>query len=380
MDLRQVRLRSNPRFRLVPYDRLSPAEQGAFRLLNHDREFYGILFPPPESGLPPKAVSRDAALLFLALRQPASLPNLLTDLLGLEAERRLRQLVADRVLEVESAGQFVSGPALIELPGGEQDGRVASRVARLSSEAIEYARALESLDLAATADCLYRFNAAPATPSLHGRFASVDRLHAFVQAPPDVQGRLQSDWRCESVADRWLVWSSRAAATPYKLYVSPLLEDLPKVFAVAVRAFAQVGCPTFKLGQGAFGLLRPDKLVAHFSSLDRLQRAAELIAQGAAEATAQGVPFSAPIDPAGLLSWGMDPPRFEQAPQAGSALSWRHWLCERIATYMVAARQSGGDVQAIVRQRVALDGVDPVDWTPDLAIWRAPLGTEPEVA
>jgi len=380
MDLRQARLRSNPRFRLVPYDRLSPAEQGAFRSLNHDREFYGILFSPPESGLSPRALSRDVALLFLALAQPASLPSLLTDLLGLDAERRLRQLVADQVLEVESAGQFLSGPALIELLGGEPDGRAASRVARLSSEAIEYARALESLDLAATADCLYRFNAAPATPSFHARFASVDRLHAFVQAPPDVQGRLQSGWRCETVADRWLTWSCRAAAGPYKLYVSPRLEDLPKVFAVSVRAFAQVGCPTFKLGQGAFGLLRPDKLVAHFSGLDRLQRAAELIAQGAAEATAQGVPFSAPIDPAGLLSWGMDPPRFEQAPLAASALSWRHWLCERIATYVVAARQSGGDVQAFVRQRIALDGVDPVDWTPDLAIWRAPPGTEPEAA
>lgn len=380
MDLRQARLRSNPRFRLVPYDRLSPAEQGAFHSLNDDREFYGILFPPPDSGLLPRSVSRDAALLFLALAQPAWLPSLLNDLLGPEAERRLRQLVADQVLEVESAGQFVSGPAAIELLGGRQNGRVASRVARLSSEAIEYARGLESLDLAAMADCLYRFNAAPATPSLHRRFASPDRLCAFVQAQPDVQGRLQSHWRCESVADRWLVWSSHAAPASCKLYVSPMLEDLPKVFAVAVRAFAQVGCPTFKLGQGAFGLLRPDKLVAHFSSLDRLQRAAELIADGAAGATAQGVPFSAPIDPAGLLSWGMDPPRFEAAPKAGSALSWRHWLCERIATYVAAARRSGGDVQAFVRQRIALDGVDPIDWAPDLAIWRALPGTEPEAA
>jgi hypothetical protein len=37
-------------------------------------------------------------------------------------------------------------------------------------------------------------------------------------------------------------------------------------------------------------------------------------------------------------------------------------------------------VQACVRRRIALDGVDPSDWTPDLGIWRGPAGAEQEVA
>jgi hypothetical protein len=377
VDLGQVRLRSNPRFRLIPYDRLSSTQQIEFRSLKKDRDFFGILVPPPESGLPAKSVSRDAALLFLALAESACLPNLLTDLLGNHANERLRQLVLDQVFEVEQAGRFLSGPAAAALLGVEPGLDAASRLARLSSEAIDYALALESLTVGELAARLYFFNAAPSTPALQRRFATTEQQCSFLYEVRGTEHRLRSKWRGEAIEDSWLMWSTSAVAeAAYKLYVSPLLEDLPRVFAVAVHAFAQVDCRRFKLGAGAYGLLRPDKLVAYFSSLDSLQRAAELIAGGATEAKAQGVPFSAPIDPAGLLSWGMDPPRFELAPQSDAVLSWRQWLSERIAVYVTAARQSADDVQAFVRQRIALDGVDPANWTPDLAIWRGPLGTE----
>jgi hypothetical protein len=76
----------------------------------------------------------------------------------------------------------------------------------------------------------------------------------------------------------------------------------------------------------------------------------------------------------------MDPPRFELIPQEHAVVSWRHWLSQRIAACIAAARQSGNEVQSFVRQRIALDGVDPINWIPDLAIWRGPLGTQREAA
>lgn len=376
-----MRLRSNSGFRLVPHDHLPPAERNAFRSLNEDPDFFGVLVPPPESRLPAKSVSRDAALLFLALAQPACLPSLLTNVLGASAHQRLCQLVLDQVFEVEHDGRFVSGPAALKLLGEELDLRTGSLVARLSSEAIAYAQALELLPVREMAARLYGFNAAPATPALHRRFASGDRVLAFLYAGTDTERRLRSKWRSESIDDNWLMWSdSTSAAADYKLYVSPVLDDLPTVFAVAVLAFAQVDCPRFKLGRGMYGLLRPDKVVAYFPRLDQLNRAAELIAKGAADAVAQGVPFSAPIDPGGLLSWGMDPPRFELVPEGQAVMSWRQWLSEQLATYVVAARQAGGDVPAFVRRRIALDGVDPANWTPNLAIWRGAVETKPRVA
>ncbi len=101
-----------------------------------------------------------------------------------------------------------------------------------------------------------------------------------------------------------------------------------------------------------------------------------MIRRSAAGAVAQGVPFTAPIDSDGLLSWGMDPPRFEQVLQSQQLQSWRQWLTGRIAVYVLAGREAGTDVHSFIRNRIELDGVDPVSWTPNLAIWRGPVGTE----
>jgi hypothetical protein len=374
VDLRQVRLRASPRFRLVPFDGLPSAQQNALRSLSEDPEFFGVLTPSPDSGLSTQSVSRDAALLFLALAEPACLPTLLTRLLGDAANERLRALVLDQVFEVEHEGRFVSGPAALQLLGGETPSGTA-RIAALSSQAIAYARALESVSMNEIAARLYGFNAAPSTPALQRRFASDDSVRLFLCARGDTERRVRSRWQAEATDDNWLMWSgSSADGGDYKLYVSPVLDELPRVFEAVVHALARVDCPRFKVGRGAYGLLRPDKLVAYFPSLERLQHAGELIANGAGDAAAQGVPFSAPIDAAGLLSWGMDPPRFDLVPEGQAVLSWRAWLSHRIAASVVAARQSGEEeLQAFVRRRIALDGVDPLNWTPDPAMWRRPV-------
>lgn len=381
VDPLRVRLRSNPLFRLVPCDLLPVSQRAALTPLDGDRDFFGVLLPPPESGLPAKAVSHEAALLFLTLAQPACLPHLLTNLLGAGAQQRLQQLILDQVLQIELEGQFHSGPAACGLLSSEAGRPSESRTASLSSEAIAYGAALGALPVQEVATRLYCFNAAPSTAALQRRFASDDRLRDFLGDGGDCLQVLRSKWLCEPFDDVWLMWSDGTIAPAlYKLYVSPILADFPRVFAAAVRAFAQVGCARFKVGRGAYGVLRPDKLVAYFGDLASVRCAAGLIQDLAGDAIAQGVPFSGPIDSNGLLSWGMDPPRFAWAPAGSERLSWRRWLSERIAQYVVAARSCGDDVQAFVRQRIALDGVDPASWTPDLAIWRGATGTEFEAA
>jgi hypothetical protein len=381
IDFCRARLRSNPRFRLIPHDRLAPPQRNEFKSLSEDPDFFGVLLPSEDSKYPAKSVSRDAALLFLALAEPACLPHLLAGLFGSVADDRLRQLVLDGVLEVEQADRFVSGAEALKLLTDERGRPPASRVAQLSSDAIAYATALQSLELHQVAGRLYRFNAAPSTPALQRRFATTEGQLALVSGDGAAARQLRTHWRSEPVEDSWLAWSGpHAQGAAYKLYVSPVLDDLPAVFAAATESFSRTRCTLFKLGLGAYGVLRPDKLVAYFGDLDQLLEAAERIQRSAGGARAQGVPFSAPIDADGLVSWGMDPPRFEQERAGREYQSWRHWLTERVAVYATAAGQSGTDAQAFVRARIALDGVDPSSWNPNLAIWRGPVGTEQEVA
>jgi hypothetical protein len=382
IDIGQARLRSNPKFRLVPFDLLPAQELEALRELKQTPDFYGILVPPEGSVLPVKSVSRDAALLFMTLREPACLPHLLNDLFGADVAERLRPLILDGVFEIEEAGRFVSGPSALTRIEEAREAASSSRVPGLCEDAISYAAALDGVNLRDLAARLYLFNVAPAGSELYARFARDDRLVEFLFEGSDGARRLQSRWHRETLGDAWFMWRSAvsAEAASYKLYVSPNLEHLPHVFDAALRAFAAVRCRCFKVGRGAFGVLRPDKLVAYFSTLDSLQQAAEEILGSVAGATAQGVPFTAPIDADGLLSWGMDPPRFEQVLASQQIQSWRQWLTGRIAIYVLAAKEAGTDPHSFVRNRVELDGVDPSNWSPDLAIWRGPLGSVQEVA
>jgi hypothetical protein len=118
-------------------------------------------------------------------------------------------------------------------------------------------------------------------------------------------------------------------------------------------------------------------MVAYFASLEQLRACADLIEEDLAmgelpAGSAHGVPFTAPIDAAGFLSWGMDPPRPPNADGVFPAESWRGWLASRVAIAVLSARGAGSadDVVSFVRERVALDGIDPATWTPTQAIWR----------
>jgi hypothetical protein len=380
LNLLGVRLRSNPRFSLIPIDRLPAQPSSVFVRMAEDPDSYGVLMPPVDSVLPPKSVSRDAALMFLALAEPACMPRLLTSLLGSAVDERLWPLILDDVFEVEVDGRFISGAAALRLRGAEARAEPVARVAQLSWNAITYAQRLELLSLHEVAWRLYRYNTAPSTPALQRRFPSDDDRGSLGLSDSQMARHLRSSCHRSPAQGPWLAWhrADHGGPSPFKLYVSPVLDQLPSVFSIAAEAFAKTGCSHFKLGRGVHGLTRPDKLVAHFASLDQLQRAADLIRVRAGDTQAQGVPFSAPIDPDGLLSWGIDPPGFPMQPSGFERHSWRQWLTERIAGYVMAARQDNDDVEPFVRTRIAFDGVDPQTWIPNLAIWRDPAGAGSE--
>ena len=96
-----------------------------------------------------KAVGRDVALLYLTMEKPGKLPTYLRRQLADAFGRTIAELVLDGILEVETDGVFVSGPAAHRRVIGDGEAPAASGIlARRSLDALEYAQALGSQTVA----------------------------------------------------------------------------------------------------------------------------------------------------------------------------------------------------------------------------------------
>jgi hypothetical protein len=143
------------------------------------------------------------------------------------------------------------------------------------------------------------------------------------------------------------------------------MEDFPAVFE-AVLLCVPSHATHFKIGADAWGLLRPDKCIAYFPSLDSLRDCAHAIQQSCQKVGVHGVPFTAVIDDEGLLSWGMDPPPTH--PRS----SWRQWITGRLATFLTDARRThGATAWEFALERLRHEQVDPDTFTPSTRIWSA---------
>lgn len=376
MDLLGYSFRSNPAYELVLYDRLPTGERLQLDELRSDPDFYGVLRPregAQELGI--KAVDRETALLFLTLRDAGRLPSYVGIVLGSETVRTIARLVADGVLEVEIEGVFVSGAAVFS-GARESPGRGRGRLATLAVEALRYGQALAVDDPLLLSFRLYGYNRRPLTPNWKRRLASPGAVekHLGIASGGRNRGSLDRFWTPFPPSEAWLSWGSRfpqpsfqEGRVTWKLYVSPAPEALADCFGAILDALAAAGAPSFKIGAGAPGLLRADKLVAYFPSFDRLGAAAAAIASRLDGIPAQGVPFTSEIGGDGLLSWGVDPPEGGSSTSRGGGESWRLWLTHRLARALLAARISGGEGTEPWRfalERLRLEGVDTETWTP----------------
>ncbi len=387
-DVLSRRLRASASYKLVGFDDLEQPERSALRALAEDPSFFGLL--KPENGLlPSKSVSKSAALLLLSLQSPRRIPTLIESTFG-EDTRPLHALIAEGVVEIEHTdGVFVSGAAALRLLQDDAPRPVPEHaVSRLACDAIRYAAQLDGLDAAALSARLYAFGRVPCTASCRRRFAEDGALIALLTGDGATRTLLESSWtRRDREGGAWLSWS-RTRSIPsvaYKLYVSPRLPAMPDVFAVALRSLHANRCDHFKIGRGGDGVCRPDKMVAYFSSLDDLRACATHLqaelsaARAAGPGSAQGVPFTAPLDEAGLLTWGIDPPPLAYLTPAFQTQSWRQWITSRVAVALLATKPSSppDEWPELVFRRLELDGIDCGTWLATPGLWRdapAPAG------
>jgi len=394
-----ARLRANPLYDLVLYDRLSAPERTALAELAKDPGFYGVLRHRDSATPSLKSVDRDTALLFLTLREPAELPSYVRAQLGQAAMRTVARLVADGVLEVESGGAYLSGAAaLARLPmsgGKPAPGERGGRIATLSVAALRYGQALALNDPALLTWRLYAYNRQPLTPRWQRLVPDPEAMarHLGIGAGGAHRKLLDSAWLPAEMAG-WMAWFARPRAgeageggpgrrsggPTWKLYVSPRAEALAESFGAVLEALTAARALQFKVGCDAGGLLRPDKVVAYFPSYERLAAAAGSVLARLDGAPAQGVPFTAEIGGGGLLSWGVDPPDAERSVLGGGRESWRVWVSHRLAWALSAAQTSARKTpDALVEpiepwrfalERVRLEGVDTETWAPGAALWK----------
>jgi hypothetical protein len=348
------RFRANPALELVLFDRLSAAERQSYAALRDEPDFYGLLRSRSGRG-GVKSVDRETALLFWTLdAQPGPLPSYLAQVLAGDQPATVARLVADGVLEVERDGVFVSGaPAFADLLPATPLG--GGRVAELSAAGLRYGQALVRAGFEeprGLAERLYAYNRLPPGSKRGEPFPDLDTHWP--------------DWQVPEKTSHWCIWRPRhrppfATAGRYKLYVSPLPRALGPVLGEIAASLRRHETTELKVGD----LLRPDKLVAYFAGFEPLAAAAAELERRLAGLPAQGVPFTAPIDLAGLLSWGFDPPLSAQSAVWQGRESWRFWICNRLARALLDAHRDGAAEPArFALLRLGLEGVEAATWTP----------------
>lgn len=379
-NILEASFRANPGYQLFLFDRLPPEQQDALRDLTKDPGLYGVLIPKEDGARNTKSVCRDTALLLFALGQPGPLPAYVRTMLGENCNRAIAELVLDEVLQIEREGAFVCGSPAYDLiynrrPATETEGTLP----RLTRAALEYGQALDIEDCGKISARLYFYNRVPVSAFWKRRFPGQDAVASYlgIESGGAIRRHLEGRWvrlKPTSESEGWFQWQASADRAPeagvrqvYKLYASPRPEFIREAFQVFVEVLTDSPAHHFKVGYDAAGLLRPDKMVAYFWNLETLRDAAKQIGARLSGCAAQGVPFTAALQDEGLLSWGIDP-----LPERGTLSwqerpSWRLWITNRLATALVAAKNSqnsGLEPWRFALERLRLENVDTDTWTP----------------
>jgi hypothetical protein len=347
-------LRANSAYTLHAWDSVPQEYRQSLSATLDPESVAGVLVAGPGSALPDKVVGPGGAALFNRLQRPGRAVDVPAALLA--------RLVLDGVLEIWTDEGFRSGPAAHELlleprPWPAAGGRISA----LSLAALSYAERLPAVGVAVLTARLYGFGRVPLSGRWARAYPGPDAILGLLGS-----GGLEQDWNGPDRGD-WLSWhrTTEPAAgaagpeLPYKLYISPHVDELTEVLPAAVAALTATDASRFKIGADAAGLLRPDKFVVYLRDAGQLRTVAGELARALAGARPHGVPFSAELAGDGLLSWGGDPPR-DAGPAGGAPESWRLSVCRRLAEHLMAAKAAGLPALSPAEYavaRLATDGV-----------------------
>ena len=366
---------------LVEWEKLGIGEQEMLSGLYDEAEVYGVFRPVLSSAnLTLKVAYKEVALLYMHLQHSDTLPRYILTFSDGKSCETIAQLVLDGILEIEYEGKFVSGAAALKALYGEMlsDGPATSgRLAVLSMEGIRYALHLRDLDMRSLSNRLYTFNTIPWDVQARSKFLSHHSVKVFLfpAAQSETNMLLNKHWQPNDSSEEkyWFSWWKRGESQgqvtandlpTYKLYISPVISDLPRLLNPVIKVLSSSKAFSFKIGATLQGLLRPDKMVAYFNNWLEMGQAAAAMSAELNGFTPHGVPFTAQIDETGILSWGVDPAETDvlSAIEAGS---WRMRVTDHLALAIISAQTDQLDTkQALqfIRAKLYAAGINTEAW------------------
>ena len=356
---------------------LNQDEKETLAALHEETEVYGLFLPVANlQALTSKVAYKKIAMLYFHLEHCSGLPHYLE---ASESNNDLiARLVIDDIIQVKWNGRYVGGSeALPALYGGDifDADIVPNYLSMLSMQAIRFGWMLDQPDTTSLSTQLYKYNTTPWDYLDRTNFYSKQSVKQFLfgSTSPHDLNMLESAWTYSrsSESKGWLAWmrptqsmSKNGYERTYKLYVSPVIEDLPLLFSKSLPIITGSTAISFKIGSSLGGLLRPDKMVVYFDDFNSLVDAAALLEKECNTVRAQGVPFSSQLDARGLLSHGEDPLMID-FPEKIDTGSWRVIVSNELASAIIlskAAQLNWNQSVAFAKARLLCAGIDMNNW------------------
>jgi len=392
MEVLENTFRLNPVFKITPVAQLTEEQRRKFEHITRSSDIYGLLHASSDAKVTVKALNRPMVEFLEEFHEPKKLSDLPPHLTqGPESDIRnlIIRLVLDSVLEVRTGERFISGVDAVNelLPAAH--GRVKQRdgaanfIQALSRDALELAFKIPFKHAVSLSNFLYGYNTLPLCRSQRDRFPDGQSVAHFLGIDtdstwPGMERRIkpkpvERDETGEiKTYDRvWRFWYLRKPSEAkdklnFKVYVSPVLDDLPAAFRIVRETAADSGAYSMKTARNVTELFRPDRLVIYFYELEKARNYALHLADRTKELGAQGVPFTYQVSPDNPgVSMGVDPPR-----KFGERNSWRGYVTQNLALAIQGAlRTSARAPMEYVATQMHLLGIDTVEWRPSADDW-----------
>jgi hypothetical protein len=362
-------IRINSGYELKEINKLDEAYRKSLSAVVDVSDYEACLLPKdPSNGLTIKLVDHHTFSFLQNLNEQNDLEH-----------KSVKHFILDRILEIETEKGFITGPEAIGLLGQydqNTNNLALSYIDKISREAIDYGLQLKIDDALSLSARLYFYNRRPYPPFIAKEHASNTNSGLDFLGIEDAVKQLnhRCNWKTQKLPDEYdVVWKSwkksgekSGGIEKYKLYISCLYEEIPILIDGIVKTLSDGDCYQFKLGRRIIDLMRPDYFIVYFKSFEGMRKTANTLMPLLDGTTPHGVPFTCPLNEAGTLSWGIDPPKGGKVSGwMTDDLSWRIWITNRLATSILNAKQSLNDNAAIKNfalQRLEMDGINIQQW------------------
>ena len=369
--------RAGQHCQLMEWQQLPQQTKELLSALQNDTEIYGVFMPKQQQGATLKVAYRETAMLYLHLQQAETLPHYFTVAPAQQKNETIARLILDGIIEIKWEGKFVSDTAATAaIFGGFVFDETAppNHLSALSMQAIHHVWQLPYNDVPTIAAKLYAFNTVLWDAGMKETFMQKNSIKQFLFPGIDIAaGEWPGNgWMFSAGSEKkgWLSWMRPIKqeddfTRTYKLYISPLMEDMPAVIEKAIPVINTSKAISFKTGSNLHGQLRPDKMIVYFTNMKDLMETFQLFKKELHGFAVQGVPFTSQLDDTGLLSYGIDPPAEEVLEQTEGG-SWRTTVTDRLAVCMAQTKRDGLNWQqslAFIKAGLLTDSIDPIKWT-----------------